>query len=147
MSSLRFEAPTLLDYFATLVADDRHFSQIEAAIEFGGNISLNLGVASGGVCVMAGIYFRMEADAASLTGYFRLEGHVDVMGLITASLELYLELRYEFETGKAAILPASERVLQEVLKLLEEADCVIAVGASMGRYTTEQWGDECSGRK
>jgi hypothetical protein len=51
---------------------------------------------------MAGVYFRMEADAASLTGYFRLEGHVDVLGLITASLELYLELRYEFETGKAA---------------------------------------------
>ena len=32
MSSLRFEAPTLLDYFASLVADDRQFSQLEAAI-------------------------------------------------------------------------------------------------------------------
>ena len=32
MSSLRFEAPTLLDYFAALVADDRQFSQLEAAI-------------------------------------------------------------------------------------------------------------------
>jgi regulator of sirC expression with transglutaminase-like and TPR domain len=32
MSSLRFEAPTLLDYFANLVADDRQFSQLEAAI-------------------------------------------------------------------------------------------------------------------
>jgi regulator of sirC expression with transglutaminase-like and TPR domain len=32
MSSLRFEAPTLLDYFATLVADDRQFSLLEAAI-------------------------------------------------------------------------------------------------------------------
>ena len=32
MSSLRFEAPTLLDYFANLVADDEQFSQLEAAI-------------------------------------------------------------------------------------------------------------------
>ena len=32
MSSLRFEAPKLLDYFATLVADDCQFSQLEAAI-------------------------------------------------------------------------------------------------------------------
>jgi regulator of sirC expression with transglutaminase-like and TPR domain len=32
MSSMRFEAPTLLDYFATLVADDRQFSLLEAAI-------------------------------------------------------------------------------------------------------------------
>lgn len=81
---------------------DPHGVQIlEAAFEFGAAISIDFGVASGGVSVMAGIYFRMEADAASLTGYFRLEGHVGVLGLITASLELYLELRYEFETGKA----------------------------------------------
>jgi len=32
MSSLRFEAPTLLDYFANLVVDDHQFSQLEAAI-------------------------------------------------------------------------------------------------------------------
>jgi len=74
---------------------------LEAAFEFGASVSMNFGVASGGVEVMAGIYFRMEQDAASLTGYFRLGGHVSVLGLISASLELYLELRYEFETGKA----------------------------------------------
>jgi len=73
---------------------------LEASFEFGAAISIDLGVASGGVSVMAGIYFRMENKAASLTGYFRLAGHVDVLGIITASLELYLELRYEFETGK-----------------------------------------------
>lgn len=32
MASLRFETPTLLDYFAALVADDSQFSLIEAAI-------------------------------------------------------------------------------------------------------------------
>jgi regulator of sirC expression with transglutaminase-like and TPR domain len=32
MSSLRFEAPTPLDYFANLVADDSQFSQLEAAV-------------------------------------------------------------------------------------------------------------------
>jgi regulator of sirC expression with transglutaminase-like and TPR domain len=32
MSPLRFEAPTLLDYFAALVVDDRQFSLLEAAI-------------------------------------------------------------------------------------------------------------------
>ena len=49
---------------------------------------------------MAGIYFRMEQDEASLTGYFRLGGHVSVLGLISASIELYLELEYEFSSGK-----------------------------------------------
>lgn len=73
---------------------------LEAAFEFGAAFSIDFGVASGGVEVMAGIYYRMEGDEASLTGYFRLGGHVDVLGLITASIELYLELTYEFTTGK-----------------------------------------------
>jgi hypothetical protein len=42
----------------------------------------------------------MEQDDATLVGYFRLGGHVDVLGLITASLELYLALIYETATGK-----------------------------------------------
>jgi hypothetical protein len=80
---------------------DPHGVQIlEASLEFGASISVDFGVASGGVSVMAGIYFRMEQDAASLTGYFRLAGHVEVLCIVSASLELYLELRYEFESGK-----------------------------------------------
>ncbi|MDE2402651.1 MAG: hypothetical protein KGL90_13395 [Burkholderiales bacterium] len=75
---------------------------LEAAFEFGASISVDFGVASGGVHVMAGVYFRMEKTAASLTGYFRLGGHVSVLGLISASLELYLELRYEFDSGKVS---------------------------------------------
>jgi hypothetical protein len=82
---------------------DPHGIQIlEASFEFGASISVDFGVASGGVYVMAGVYFRMEKTVCSLTGYFRLGGHVDVLGLITASLELYLELKYEFETGKCS---------------------------------------------
>lgn len=73
---------------------------LEASFEFGAAISVDFGVASGGVYVMAGLYFRMEQDNATLTGYFRLGGNVDVLGLITASLELYLELTYETSSGK-----------------------------------------------
>lgn len=86
--------------FFGVTIDPQGVQILEASFEFGASISIDLGVASGGVHVMAGLYFRMEMDAASLTGYFRLGGHVDVLGLITASLELYLELRYEFESGK-----------------------------------------------
>jgi hypothetical protein len=83
------------------VTVDPHGVQLlEASFEFGASVSIDLGVASGGVHVMAGFYFRMEQDAASLTGYFRLGGNVDVLGIITASLELYLELKYEFQSGK-----------------------------------------------
>ena len=78
---------------------------LEASFEFGAAISINLGVASGGVSIMAGIYFKLEMvdgnTDATLSGYFRLRGEVDVLGLISASIELYLELTYETATGKA----------------------------------------------
>lgn len=78
---------------------------LEASFEFGADISIDLGVASGGVSVMAGIYFKLEMQGGStdaiLTGYFRLRGEVSVLGLISASIELYLELTYETATGKA----------------------------------------------
>ncbi|MCO6449392.1 MAG: hypothetical protein J5I90_01270 [Caldilineales bacterium] len=68
--------------------------QIEAAIEFGGNISLNLGIASGGVYVMAGIYFSMTGSEVKLTGYLRCGGYLEVLGIISISIEFYLGFTY-----------------------------------------------------
>ena len=73
---------------------------LEAALEFGACLALDFGVASGSVSVMAGIYFRLESDKGSLTGYLRIRGEVDVLSLITASIELYLALTYAFDSGK-----------------------------------------------
>lgn len=73
---------------------------LEAAFEFGANISLNLGLASGGVHIMAGIYYRMESKAAMLEGYLRCGGSLSVLGLITVSVEFYLSLTYITPSGK-----------------------------------------------
>lgn len=74
--------------------------EIEASIEFGGNISLNLGVASGGVYVMAGVYYRMSTTKGTeLTGYFRCGGYLSVLGLISISLEFYLAFTYRDKGG------------------------------------------------
>jgi hypothetical protein len=73
---------------------------LEAELEFGASLAVDFGVASGSVSAMAGIYFRMEMSDAQLTGYFRLRGEVDVLGIIRASIELYMELKYEFSSHK-----------------------------------------------
>ncbi|MGI8573779.1 MAG: hypothetical protein ACR2MA_00225 [Egibacteraceae bacterium] len=72
---------------------------IEASIEFGGSISLNLGVASGGVTVMAGIYFGRTGDVTTLTGYLRCGGYLSVLGLISISIEFYLAFTYRDKGG------------------------------------------------
>ncbi len=80
---------------------DPHGVQIlEASFEFGAVLALDFGVASGSVHILAGIYFKIEAGNASLTGYLRIGGEVDVLGLISASIELRMELSYEFSSGK-----------------------------------------------
>ncbi|AXH95534.1 hypothetical protein [Ornithinimicrobium avium] len=73
--------------------------EIEASIEFGGNVSLDIGVASGGVYVMAGVYFGMTAQVTQLTGYLRMGGHLSVLGLICVSLEFYLAFTWRDKGG------------------------------------------------
>jgi hypothetical protein len=76
---------------------------IEASFEFGAAVEMSFVVASGSLSVMAGIYFRLEIEGESqsvqLTGFFRARGEVDVLGLIQACIELYLELSYRAISG------------------------------------------------
>jgi hypothetical protein len=86
--------------FFGVTFDPNGIEVLEAAFEAGASLSVDFGVASGSISAMIGVYFKMESSAATLTGYFRLRGEVDVLGIITASIELYLELTYESASGK-----------------------------------------------
>ena len=72
----------------------------EGAIEFGAAISVNFGVASGSVSAMAGLYFKIESGDVTLAGYFRLRGEVEALGIVSVTIELYLEMKYESGSGK-----------------------------------------------
>jgi hypothetical protein len=82
----------------TLNANGLHI--LEGAIEFGAAISVDFGVASGGVSAMGGLYFKMEGSEATLAGYFRLRGEVEALGIISVCIELYLEMSYQSASGK-----------------------------------------------
>lgn len=94
--------------FFRLQLDTKAVRVVEAAFEFGASASINLGVASGGVYIMAGIYFKLERStepgkdhsAATLSGYFRMGGELSVLGLISISLEFNLSFTYK-DPGKA----------------------------------------------
>jgi hypothetical protein len=89
--------------FFHLQLDTKAVRVVEAAFEFGAAASINLGVASGGVHIMAGIYFKLELrtidgqdyNAATLSGYFRMGGELSVLGLISISLEFILSFTYQ----------------------------------------------------
>jgi hypothetical protein len=73
---------------------------IEGCLEFGGSFALSLGVASGSVTLMAGIYFKYENDNVTISGYVRCVGCVDVLGMISVSVEFLLSLTYEQATNR-----------------------------------------------
>ncbi|WP_438040765.1 hypothetical protein [Sorangium sp. So ce128] len=106
--------------FFGIVVGARGVDEIEAAIEFGGSLSLNLGVASGGVSVKAGIYFKLEklpsgSTAAALTGYVRANGSLEVLGLVRVSVELYLGLTVQFKRDNQPIIIHGEaRLVLEI---------------------------------
>ncbi len=71
-------------------------TRMEAALEFGGNFALDLGVASGGVYVLVGIYYSRDtgSDTISLSAFYRTGGSVGVLGIATVSIDFYLGLTY-----------------------------------------------------
>jgi hypothetical protein len=87
--------------FFTLTMTSERVERVEAALEFGGSMQLNLVVASGGLSVMAGIYLRLDDSGVTLGGYLRASGQVTVLGIITISADFFMQLSYQESTGKA----------------------------------------------
>lgn len=93
--------------FFHLQLDTAGIKQLEAALEFGATASLDIGVASGEVHIMAGIYFAMQRKenstelACVLSGYLRMGGSLSVLGLIKISVEFNLSFTYDGVRDKA----------------------------------------------
>ncbi len=75
---------------------------IQASFDFGAMAAIDLGVASGSVQLVAGIYFAYGEIAPPstqtgciLTGFVKLDGSLSVLGIITLSLTFDLSLTYE----------------------------------------------------
>jgi hypothetical protein len=74
---------------------------INGALEFGAEAALDFGVASGDLYIFGGFLFNMTGDELDLGGYVRAGGDLNVLDLITASVEFSLSLTYEDRSGTA----------------------------------------------
>jgi hypothetical protein len=104
---LRFNFSTPDDHFDVSVAffGGGGFFQMEVgldgvkllwgSLEFGGSFSLNLGVASGSVHALGGIEYKWGSGTLSFTFFFRAGGEMEVLGIISVSVEFYVGLGYE----------------------------------------------------
>lgn len=94
--------------FFALETTMKGLTQLDAAFEFGAGISLNVGVASGSVSVMGGIYYGYSVsdtggESYTFKAYLRMTGRLSIIGLIRVTLEFYLELSYESGSEKSEV--------------------------------------------
>jgi hypothetical protein len=73
--------------------------KLDASIQAGAMLSLNLGVASGTVSVAFGFHFRRDGDTFAFDAFYRISGEVSVLGLISVGITLMLSLGFQ---GKPA---------------------------------------------
>ncbi|WP_415091266.1 hypothetical protein [Micropruina sp.] len=78
---------------------------LDAGIEFGGSMELDIVVASGGISVMAGAHFGLKQGGKELTfeAYLRASGHLSVLGIVTLYVEFYLQLGYRKQNGQGIL--------------------------------------------
>jgi hypothetical protein len=91
--------------------------EIEAALEFGAVVAIDLGVASGSVEVKAGIYFHWlepapDKGSVELAGYVRIHGELCVLALISVSLTFNLQLGYVKESGHSIVYGEAELTVE-----------------------------------
>ena len=80
---------------------------LEASFEFGAELSLDFGIASGSVSVMAGIYFKIQTspnDQAILTGFVHIHGDVEALEILSVSIDLELDLTYEKDGANTKVV-------------------------------------------
>jgi hypothetical protein len=82
---------------------------IQASFDFGAMASIDLGVASGSVQLVAGIYFSYGEQNGTppttciLTGFVKLDGSLSILDLITLTLTFDLSLTYENSGGVSTV--------------------------------------------
>ncbi|UFZ06355.1 hypothetical protein LQG66_08680 [Bradyrhizobium ontarionense] len=77
--------------------------ELIGALEFGGALSFDIGIASGGLYVMAGGYLKITNSSTELAGYLRAGGQLDVLGLVHVCVEFFLALAYR-RSGSDSLL-------------------------------------------
>jgi type VI protein secretion system component Hcp len=111
--------------FFHLQIDTAGIKELEAALEFGAVASLDIGVASGGVQMMAGIYFSIQRRdpgntlAPTLSGYLLVAGAMRVLGLVTVSV--MFNLSFTYDDGKQAAYGRATLIVQVEVALIHQS--------------------------
>jgi hypothetical protein len=133
--------------------DANGLEMVEVGLEFGASCSIDLGVASGGVSIMVGIYFQYQVTSGNstvaLTGFFKASGNLEVLGIVSISITFYLGLTYQDPPGDAygtatvtvtvSVLCFSQSVSMTVTKQISTSDPTISFSDAISATDWQQY--------
>jgi hypothetical protein len=86
---------------------------LEFSFDFGLGISVDIGIASGQVSLVGGVYFESQTlpskkQDVQLTAYVKASGGISALGIVSVSVEFYLSLGYENVGGQSSLTGTAE---------------------------------------
>jgi hypothetical protein len=116
--------------------------RLDIALEFGASIAIDFVIAKGEAHVLGGIRFELGADeSVKLVGYLRIGGSLEVLGLVSVTVELVLGLGYESSgnrlVGRATLVIELDLTLYSDSVELDSGEWVIAGGDPTTRVPAE----------
>ncbi|MFI0898487.1 hypothetical protein [Streptomyces sp. NPDC020983] len=81
--------------YLQLTVDGSGLKRLEASLDFGASIGVDFGIVKAEVHALGGIRYVMQGNDVQLTGFIRLGGSVDILGLASVSIDLLVELTYD----------------------------------------------------
>jgi hypothetical protein len=144
-------------WFAIALGTDG-LESLEIGFEFGGKLALDVGVASGGVEAMAGIYLKMgkvpAGETCTLEGFLKIDGHVSVLGIVSVEIEIYLAFQYVHKPPDTNIVTGKAKATLKVSILFFSISVSFEVEKSFGgnpadpsfqqALSPSNWADYCN---
>jgi hypothetical protein len=108
--------------------------RLEISLEFGAAVAIGIGIATAEVHAMGGIRYEMRPDrSVVLTGYLRIGGSVELLGLVSVSVELLVTLDYRSDgnrlVGRARLVIEIDLTLYSDSIEVDSGEWEIAGGA------------------
>ena len=138
-------------YFS-LTVDTEKKVQLEAALGFGGAAEIDLIIAKGAIQAMVWIQFELDGSQSKLTGFVRIYGCVEILKLVSISVEFYMGLAYSepYAIGSASltvmvrVLAFSKSVTLSVERRFKTTDAPgLAADTEPAMITRDQWREYC----
>jgi hypothetical protein len=127
---------------------DANGPRVEASMDFGARMAVNFLVAKGEVHALGGVRYLQQGTAVTLTGFVRIGGSVEILGLISVSIELVIELAYDTDTktlaGRATLVLEIDLTLWSDSVEIDSGLWVLAGGGSSAQESLPAGGQTMS---